>query len=241
MEFFLILFLTFIAAFFGTITGFGTSTIMVSALAIWFSLPEVLLFVGIIHWFGDIWKILLFKKGINWKLILLFGIPGIIASYLGASIPLSADPIILKRVLAVFLTGYTLFIIFPSKWKLAENNRNALVGGVLSGFFAGLLGVGGAVRGAFLGAFNLPKSTYIFTSGAIAFLIDSTRLIRYYQGGVEIKDFSITLLFVAILVSYFGAYFAKKLVNKVPQDKFRYIVGFGLLFASVMLFFGVRG
>ena len=180
-----------------------------------------------------------FKKGINWKLIALFGIPGVLASYLGAFIPLSVSSDILKRLLAVFLFVYTLFIVFRPRWKLAESNSNALIGGVLSGFFAGLFGVGGAVRGAFLEAFKLPKEVYIFTSGVIALFIDSSRLIRYFQGGVKLTDFSIRDLILAILVSFMGAYLAKRFVDKVPQRKFRHVVGFGLLFASVMLFLGL--
>jgi hypothetical protein len=57
--------LVFIASFAGTLTGFGTSTILVPFLSLWFSLPATLLFVGIIHWFGDIWKMIFFKKDIN--------------------------------------------------------------------------------------------------------------------------------------------------------------------------------
>ena len=235
----LILLLTLFASFFGTVTGFGTSTIVVPVLAIWFPLPEVLLFVGIIHWFGDIWKMYFFKRGINWKLILLFGIPGIIASYIGASIPLLVDSSTLERLLAVFLFLYTIYIFFKPEWKIPEKDGSAVTGGLLSGFMAGIFGVGGAVRGAFLSSFSLPKSVYIFTSGAIAFLIDSTRLTRYYTGGITFEDFSLTLLAIAIPTSFLGAYLAKKTVNKIPQDKFRYVIGLGLLFASVMLFIGL--
>jgi uncharacterized protein len=236
METLLIILLTLLSTFFGTTTGFGTSTIMVPVLAIWFPLTEVLLFVGIIHWFGDVWKIYLFKKGINLKLILLFGIPGIAASYIGASIPLTVSSEMLRRSLAVFLLAYTLFILFKPKWRLRESDSNALIGGILSGFFAGLFGVGGAVRAAFLEAFKLPKSVYIFTSGVLALFIDSSRLFRYYQGNVALPDFSVTTVVLAVLVSLSGAYLAKKLVDKIPQNNFRYVVGLGLLFATVMLF-----
>ena len=70
--------LSLFASSVGTLTGFGTSTIMVPVLLLRYSLPETLLFVGVIHWFGDIWKMIFFKKGIRWNLILGFGVPGII-------------------------------------------------------------------------------------------------------------------------------------------------------------------
>lgn len=233
-----ILLLAFASAFFGTITGFGTSTIMVPILAIWFPMPEVLFFVGIIHLFGDVWKMYFFKKGASWKLLALFGIPGIIASYFTASIPLSVDPGWLRKLLAVFLLVDTLFIFTHPRWKLAKSNNNAVLGGVLSGVFAGVFGIGGAVRGAFLAAFDLPKSVYIFASGVIAFLIDSSRLIRYYQGGVVLDDLSYILLLYALPVSFLSAFFAKRFVDKIPQRMFRYIVGIGLLISGAVLFFG---
>ncbi|MGH9857786.1 MAG: TSUP family transporter [Acidobacteriota bacterium] len=89
LEIVSLFFLTFIAAGVDTLTGFGTSTIMVPVLLLFFPLPLTLLFVGIIHWFGDIWKMLLFKSGMQWRLLFLFGGAGLVASYFGASLIVS--------------------------------------------------------------------------------------------------------------------------------------------------------
>ncbi|MDD2341139.1 MAG: sulfite exporter TauE/SafE family protein, partial [Methanosarcina sp.] len=56
--------LTLLASLIGTLAGFGISTIMVPVLLIVLPLPQTLLLVGIIHWFNDIWKLLLFWEGI---------------------------------------------------------------------------------------------------------------------------------------------------------------------------------
>src|SRR3989338_9942045 len=140
---FFITLLTLIAATIGTMTGFGTSTIMVPVLSLFLPLPVVLLFVGVIHWFGDIWKMLFFKKGFNWKLILLFGIPGIIVSFWAARLPLTLPEELLQRSLGLFLILYVGFIWFKPTWKMKPSNNNALLGGALSGFFSGIFGVGG--------------------------------------------------------------------------------------------------
>lgn len=76
--------LTVLAGGVGTLSGFGTSTIMVPVLVMFFPLPQTLLLVGIIHWFGDVWKIALFRHGIRWPLWVAFGIPGVLFSFLGA-------------------------------------------------------------------------------------------------------------------------------------------------------------
>ena len=100
--------LTFVAAGIGTATGFGTSTVMIPVLTVFVPLPVALLFVGIIHLCGDIWKVLLFKGGLDLKLVLDFGLSGIAASYLGARLSFVAGDWPLKKILgAIKLLGWS--------------------------------------------------------------------------------------------------------------------------------------
>ena len=86
MEILYISLLFLFASFIGTVFGFGTSTISIPILAMFLPIQETVLLVAIIHWWGDIWKLLLFREGIRWWLILAFGLPGVIASYVGATL-----------------------------------------------------------------------------------------------------------------------------------------------------------
>ena len=104
--------LTLVASAVGTMTGFGTSTIMIPVLLFWYPLPQTLLLVGIVHWVGDIWKIILFRKGATWNLILLFGIPSVLAAYAGARLTLTTESTILLRILGAALIAYTIFLLF---------------------------------------------------------------------------------------------------------------------------------
>jgi hypothetical protein len=223
-----IILLTLIASSIGTVTGFGTSTIMVPVLSLFLPIPETLLFVGIVHWFGDVWKMLLFKKGFDWKLTLLFGIPGALVSFWAASLPLSLPETLLKRLLGLFLIMYVSYIFLKPAWKIKASTPTALVGGSLSGFFAGVFGVGGAVRSTFLSAYDLPKSVFLFTSGAIGLLIDSSRITQYWVSGTRFDGSLLTALLLSVPTSLIGAYFAKKVVNKIPQRSFRLIIAIAL-------------
>lgn len=217
--------LTVLAAGVGTITGFGTSTIMVPVLTLFYPLPETLLFVGIIHWFGDIWKVTLFRKGKKpWKIILTFGIAGILASFIGAEISLAVSEQLLLRLLGAFLLLYVIYLFIKPKFKIPTSTPFAVSGGLLSGISAGVFGVGGAVRSAFLTVYNLPKEIFIFSSGAIAFLIDLTRISAYYFGGTMFTNLSIITLALSIPASFAGAYIAKRFVDKIQQKYFRIIV-----------------
>ena len=170
----------------------------------------------------------LFRKGINGKLILLFGLPGIIVAFLAARLPTLLPETQLKHLLGIFLVGYVIFLLAKPKWRLSKTNLNAVLGGSLSGLGAALFGTGGAIRGAFLSAFNLDKGMYLFTSGAIGLLIDSSRLIGYHTGGINLTTYSSLTLFFSVLIASFGAFLAKRFVTKIPQAKFRYLVTLAL-------------
>lgn len=233
MEIIYITLLTIFASGIGTLTGFGTSTIMIPILLFFLPLPQTLLLVGVIHWFGDIWKIVFFKKGFNWKLILTFGISGIAASYLGASIIFSVTEKLLSQILGGFLIAYVLFIFIKPNFKIQKNTLTALSGGGLSGFFSGIFGVGGAIRGVFLSAFDLPKEVYISTAGAIALFIDSTRIATYLLKDVRLDSKYLWGFLLFIPASLIGAGVAKKIVDRVPQNKFRIVIAVFLFLVGV--------
>ncbi|MCB2206994.1 MAG: sulfite exporter TauE/SafE family protein [Bacteroidetes bacterium] len=233
MEILYIALLTILASGIGTITGFGTSTILIPILLLYLPLPETLLVVGVIHFSGDIWKMILFRKGFEWKLILTFGLTGIIASFLGARIVFSASPEILLRILGAFMLAYVIFLVFKPDFKVPKKNLTAITGGGLSGFFAGIFGVGGAIRTLFLSAFDLQKAVFVATTGAIAFLIDSTRIATYLINGVRLEDAYLWGFLAFIPASFAGTALAKKLVDKIPQRWFRMVVALFLFIMGI--------
>lgn len=220
----LLVLLTLLAGAVGTATGFGTSTIMIPVMTMFLPLPVALLFVGIIHLFGDVWKIVLFRRGLQWKLVLGFGLAGIAASYGGVRLSKIATDLPLKQFLGGFLLLYVAFLLLKRQWSLPKTTATAVTGGGLSGLFAGFFGVGGAVRGAFLAAFNLPKEVYVFTSGVIALFIDVTRISTYLWDGTRLGRDLVVALAVCVPVSLIAALLAKKFLTRLPQKQFRAFV-----------------
>lgn len=233
MEVLALLVLTFISATIGTMTGFGTATIMTPVVHLFLPLPQTLLFVGVVHWFGDLWKIIFFKKGFNLKLALLFGVPGVVVSFLAARLPITIDQATLQRLLGAFFIVYAVFLLRLPKWKIPPTNQSAFLGGILSGFSAAVFGVGGAIRSAFLSAFDLPKTVFLFTSGIIGVLIDTSRLTQYTISGITLSAVMRTILLLCIPVSLFAAYLSKYFVDKIPQQSFRSVVLVALFLVGV--------
>ena len=226
--------LVLVASAIGTFSGFGIATIMMPVLLLFFPLSFALLFVSIVHWFGDVWKVLLFRQGARkWKLILWFAIPGVLAGWFGATISFSFPPEFLLRVLGAFLLLYAAFLLFNPKWRIPQSNTVVGIGGLLSGFTAGVFGVGGEIRGAALAAFNLPKKVYLFTAGFAALFIDSTRIVTYLAGGTRLEGLFLWGLLLFIPLSFVGAFIAKKFVNRIPQQYFRFVIALFLALAGL--------
>lgn len=239
MEIVYISLLTVFASGVGTLTGFGTSTFLVPTLLIFYPLGQTLLLAGIIHWFGDIWKIILFKKGVRLLFVLTFGLPGIIATYIGARIVFDIPETILSRILGFFLLLYVLFLAVKPSFKLPKDTKTSIVGGALYGFSAGIFGIGGAIRGAFLSAFNLPKEVYIATAGAIGLVIDTVRVSTYFLEGSRLSTNLLWGLLIIIPSSFLGARLSKKVVEKIPQKNFRLIIVFFLTIVALLLIFNL--
>lgn len=233
MEILIIALFTFLASMVGTTTSFGTATFMVPVLGFFYPLPVTLLFTGIIHFFGNFWKMLFFRSGKNLKLILLFGIPGIIASYLGAQALPNISETLLSRLLGIFFILYTIFLIKNKEWKLKGKPANAILGGILSGFSSGIFGVGGAIRAAFLSAYDLKKEVFIFTAGAIGIFIDGGRITKYLIDGIKMENNLLIALIISIPVSFLGGYTGKKITGKISQEKFRTVITIALFLMAI--------
>jgi uncharacterized protein len=207
----------------GTMAGFGSSTIFLPIALFFFDFRTALILVAIFHISGNIGRITFFRHGFDKKMLLRFGIPSVILTLAGALLVQYISQPLLKFILGVFLVIYVILFLWRPDLKAKPGVRNSLIGGGLSGFFAGLIGTGGALRGAFLTSFNLEKSVYISTAAAISLAVDITRIPVYISSGFLPKEMLIYIPFL-FLVAIAGSYIGKKIVNKIPQKIFRKIV-----------------
>lgn len=229
--------LTFIASFIGVGVGFGLSTIMIPVLIMVYPVQPVLLLVGILHWFSNIWKIVLFRQGLLWKLIVTFGIPGIIATIIGSLFSLNESQRFLSQFLGILLIGYVLFIIFKPQFKIKKSMLYASIGGICSGFLAGIIGFRGAIRATFLSAFDLKKEAFISTGAAIALVIDTARVTTYWLGGTRITFIPTWSIILLLAISWISSLLARRFVEYIPQEKFRSVVIAFLFIIGIRLFF----
>ncbi|MDK2912338.1 MAG: uncharacterized protein PWR29_1295 [Methanolobus sp.] len=219
--------LFFIAALFseivGTMAGFGSSTIFLPIALFFFDFSTALILVAIFHMSGNIGRIAFFRHGFDKALLLRFGIPSIIFTIIGALFVGLISQSALKLILGSFLVVYVVLSIYRPGLSIRPTGRNTLIGGSVSGFFAGLIGTGGALRSSFLTSYDLERSAYISTAAAISLAVDISRIPVYLASGYLPQEYYyfIPLLFLTAIT---GSFIGKRVVSRVPQAKFRTFV-----------------
>jgi len=228
---------SFIAAGIATLAGFGSSTLLIPIAIMFMPLRQAVFLVACFHLFNNIFKVKAFYKNIDKKTAILFGVPSIIMSFTGAMLIsiLPADAI--KTSIAVFLLVFLGYSWLKPDFKIKDTGGTAIAGGAASGFLAGLIGMGGAIRGVFLMAFGLPKSVYVGTSAAIALVIDCTRVPTYILTGAVGEKSGFLLIPFLVISAYFGVKTGKKYLDQIDQDTFRKIVFVALSLVAIKLLF----
>jgi uncharacterized protein len=219
---YIFLFLALIAEVIGTIGGFGSSVFFVPIANFYFDFESVLGLTAIFHLSSNLSKIVLFKKGLDKRLLLNMGIPSVLFVLIGGILTKVFNNTFLEVFLGIFLVIIALLFLIKKELVINPIRRNAIIGGSLSGFSAGLLGTGGAIRGLTLTAFNLEKSVFIATSAFIDFMIDFSRTFVYYFNGYIHKHDLIYVPFLFV-IGIVGTALGKKILQYIPQDKFKKI------------------
>ena len=142
--------LAFISEIIGTISGFGSSVFFVPLAGMLFDFQTTLVLTGILHIFSTSAQVILFRKSINWKLMFLIGLPSVLMVMLGAYLNNKIDLKYAELAMGIFLIAFAITFFKKKDLKFKPTNLNAITGGAVAGFLAGLIGTGGAIRGATL-------------------------------------------------------------------------------------------
>lgn len=218
----------------GTISGFGSSTFFVPLAVLFESFKLVLALTAILHVFGNLSKLYLFKakipdRSVWWLMgfsIFFTGAGALLVGYLPTTV--------LKAILGAVLILLSLVFLFSGTRSPAVNKRFAPTLAALSGFFTGVVGTGGALRAVALTALCLEKETFVFVSSLIDFGGDLLRAGIYIEQGY--MDWSqwyyLPMLAVAAFV---GSVLGRKVIRFLNQQQFNRIVAIFILVTGVLL------
>ena len=152
--------------------------------------------------------------------IIWLGIPAVIFVILGAYVSKFIQTDYLEIGLAAFLIVTSLTFLIFKHLNIKPTQGNSVVGGMLSGLLAGVLGTGGAIRGIVLTAYNMKTEVFIATSAVIDLGIDASRSVVYTLNGY-VHTHDLYLIPILLVVSVIGTWIGKKILQRFSDNQFR--------------------
>lgn len=256
MDYFIICLVALLGSGLTLFSGFGLGTLLVPVFAIFFPLDLAIALTAIVHFLNNLFKLALLYRSADWKIVLRFGLPSLLAAFVGAYVLTQigrAAPLYnytfaghektivpIKLVIGILLVFFAIVDIVPKLSSLQFDKKYLVAGGLLSGFFGGLSGNQGALRSAFLIKAGLTKEAYIATGVVIACLTDMSRLSVYWEHILDHREhMNLVLVFAATLSAFAGAYFGNKLVKKITVVALQRIVALALMLFGILLALGM--
>ncbi len=242
-------------------SGFGLGTLLMPVFALFFPVEVAVASTAVVHAANNVFKVGLLAGGAPREVVVRFGVPAIVASFIGAIVlaSLSGQPSLaswsfldrtavvtpVKLVMGVLILGFSLFELVPALQRLRAPVRWLPLGGALSGFFGGLSGHQGALRAVFLAPLGLSPTQFVSTQAVLALLVDVARLLVYgwslavVGGASGAGAIPWHLVGTATLCAFAGAYLGKRLLPKVTVAALHLVLGVLLVVVGVALALGI--
>jgi hypothetical protein len=208
----------FVAAAVASVTGFGSATILIPFAGLVIDLKPAIVLVAFFHFFSNAFKLVSLRRFVDRRIALIYGLPSIAFALLGAWLFGSVDVAALAIGFAVFIIIFANYSLISPSFTMPDRNSVLVVGGALSGFTAGLIGLGGAIRSMFLVSAKIEKEVYIATSAAIAVVVDVSRISVYLASGsldAEYHWYIVPLIAIAFTGTRVGIRLLKQLPSQV--------------------------
>ena len=173
-------------------------------------------------------------RQIQWKQVLLFLATAAPLTALGAIGFSLADKTLMTRILCVGLIIFAVMKI-SGKMHLPKKNATLLVGGGITGFINGMLGISGPLSSAVFFALDLGAVAYIASEAAAAAMMHVVKIVVYNK--FALMDLSVFLYGLYIgCAMMLGNFVAMRLIGKMKNKIYQKIVAVAMILLSIWLF-----
>ena len=230
-----------LAAVVASLAGFGAATLTVPLLALIIDVKQAIILIAFFHGFSSLFKVVQLRHLVDVRTTLWYGVPAVVTAVVGAYLLDVVAPGVIGLAVGIFLALFAVLSLLNISWKPPDNPPVLVTGGIVTGFVTGLIGLGGAIRGAFLFSAGRKKDVYIATSAAIALAIDIARSITYLSRGTFESRYY-WFIPVLLAISFAGTWLGVKVLRWLPESIIKRVVLVMLLFVSIFFildYFGV--
>jgi uncharacterized protein len=224
-----------------SVSGFGIGSLLTPLVAVRAGTKTAVAAVSIPHLIGTAMRFWHLRRSLDRAILWRFGLTSAAGGLAGAVINASAPSPALTTVLGILLVvaGGAQLTGQAQRWRF--HGSVAWMAGAVSGLFGGLVGNQGGIRSAALLGFDLPKERFVATATAIALFVDAARMPVYVV--VERAEVAAIWPLVALATAGVvgGTLAGERLLHRVPEQRFKQIVGAIILLLGVVILWRRNG
>ena len=182
-------------------------------------------------------------KLIDWKVVLMFGIPGMVGTYVGAWISILISGVMQLALFACVMLVASYFMLKPSLQNPSDGNRHLIkitLDGLVVGIITGLVGVGGGflIVPALVLLGGLSMHAAIGTSLIIIALKSFSGFYKYLDvlanTGMRLDWY---VLGIMIFCGYIGTLIGNKIASRLPQQALKTYFGYFLIIMAAYILY----
>jgi uncharacterized membrane protein YfcA len=208
-----------------SVSGFGIGSLLTPLLALHVGTKTAVAAVSVPHLSGTFIRFWRLRAHLDRVVLWRFGLTSAAGGLAGALLNASASSPALAVVLGALLVfaGAAQFTGLAQRWRL--KGGLAWAAGAASGLFGGLVGNQGGIRSAAMLGFDLTKEQFVATATAIALCVDAARMPVYLVAEREEVAAIWPLVLLATIGVVVGTLAGERLLARVPERRFRQVIG----------------
>ncbi len=218
------------------IVGFGSTTILMPLLVIFFGPKAAVPIMAVAAVLGNLGRVAVWWPVIAWRAVAAFSFTAIGAVWFGAKTMLAFDPVYLE----LFLGTFFILMIPIRRWFVRSQFQLTLPGlalaGAVIGFLTGIVANTGPINTPFFLAHGLIKGPFIATEAMSSLVMFGSKSAAFWTfGALPVEIITRGCIVGATLM--IGAWLAKRFVQQLSADAFTGLMDVLLLVAGGAMIF----
>ena len=224
-----------IAGAIASVAGFGIGSLLTPLLALWFPTGVAVASVALPHALATLIRWIGLRRDVSWTVFRQFGVASAVGGLAGAVLQSRLASPVLSAVLGALLLLAGIGELARWQPPLPRSAVGGWIGGMLSGFFGGLVGNQGGIRSAALLRFGLSPRQIVATATASALLVDLARVPVYLASRARDLAPALPLLLPACAGAVAGTLIGVPILRRIPAGAFHRLLGILLIALALVL------
>ena len=234
MTWFILLFVSWLAATISGIAGFGGSLIILPVFSHLIGAKTAIPILTIAWMMGNFSRAGFGYRDIRWRPVIYFSLGAIPAAVLGARVFVELSSGLIMKAIAVFLLVIVILRHLNVKYAISE--KWFIPWGALVGFLSSVFGSAGPIGAVAFLSLNLSPAAYVASEAVTAVLMHLTKTVVYSRYALlTAHDILVGIILGTAMV--IGSWTARRFIKNISGKVFSHFVDVLLILAAFSLLF----